>query len=63
MTSGEVASLLQSRYQDVCPSVNFWGLAAAACNDKKKVPPCGAELCCITYTTTGRADAVFDSSL
>jgi hypothetical protein len=37
MTSGEVAFMLQSRYGDICPSVNFWGLSAAACNDSKKV--------------------------
>ncbi|BDA49589.1 hypothetical protein COCOBI_14-2080 [Coccomyxa sp. Obi] len=37
MGSGMVATTLQARYQDTCPSLNYWGLAASACRDTMKV--------------------------
>ncbi|CAK0783434.1 hypothetical protein CVIRNUC_006633 [Coccomyxa viridis] len=35
--SSFIAPLLQSRYQDVCPSENFWGLASRGAQDEAKV--------------------------
>jgi len=37
MGSGMVATTLQARYQDTCPSLNYWGLAGAATRDTMKV--------------------------